>query len=431
MLPDLNRSFVIRWSDPDPKWIPLLKEASLDGVLLEAPNENFQRACQESGIQTALAGEVRLLKLEKVDRTPGSGPIILESGQWPGISRGPNVEGTGDETASASREPWVDSNGYLVSYLRALFPGRPTVLGYQPGEASGLKPDRLVPFDSLELALVEAWVAGGNYLLALEPRYREALLRGDAKALAAWRQLGRTADWLRRYPGLFQERVFPMITALVEPGGTTAEIANLLHRWNASPALADAADPPAPEPGRCLALVAAGIRPPRPEARARILVHAESGGFVITDAPGENVWWRHPRLRLLREEDDRSFFALGPGQIVAYKKRIADPSEFALDVIDIITHKRRAVRLWKAPAVVALARFCPHHGRVRGEALLAVVNYGSPVDTEIQTRIQGNFAKALLLRPEAPPVTLRAVKRGATTEIMVPELTRVAAVIFG
>ena len=38
------------------------------------------------------------------------------------------------------------------------------------------------------------------------------------------------------------------------------------------------------------------------------------------------------------------------------KRPIADPSEFALDVIDIITHKRRAVRTWNAPAVIASCR---------------------------------------------------------------------------
>ena len=68
-------------------------------------------------------------------------------------------------------------------------------------------PDRMIPFESLELALVEAWAAGGNYVLALEPKYREALLRGEQKAMTAWRSLGQTARWLREHASLFRQPV--------------------------------------------------------------------------------------------------------------------------------------------------------------------------------------------------------------------------------
>ena len=64
----------------------------------------------------------------------------------------------------------MDANGYKVGYLRALYPDRPPILAYLPDLG-----DRVVPFDSLELALIEAWTAGGNYILAIEPTYREAL----------------------------------------------------------------------------------------------------------------------------------------------------------------------------------------------------------------------------------------------------------------
>ena len=63
----------------------------------------------------------------------------------------------------------------------------------------------MVPFETLELALVEAWAAGGNYILALEPRYQDALLRGEERALTAWRSLGRTARWLREHASLFRQ----------------------------------------------------------------------------------------------------------------------------------------------------------------------------------------------------------------------------------
>ena len=48
----------------------------------------------------------------------------------------------------------------------------------------------MVSYESLELALVDAWAAGGNYVLAPDAAYRDALLRGDAAAMAAWAQMG-------------------------------------------------------------------------------------------------------------------------------------------------------------------------------------------------------------------------------------------------
>jgi hypothetical protein len=349
--------------------------------------------------------------------------IAHPTGLWPGIRKPPNVAGRGDETASASREPWVDSNGYMAGYLHALYPDRPAVLGYKPDNLG----DRAVPFDSLELALIEAWTAGGNYILSVEPNYREALQRKDAKAIAAWEQLGRTARWLRENVALFRQPAVPTVTALVESGGATAEIANLLYRRNVSPALAQAAAPPAPDPTRRLALVAANLHPPAPEAAKRIMQHAQAGTTVIVATAPANTWWRVADLKPVRSEQDREFFSSGKGQVVAYRKPIADPSEFALDVIDIITHKRRAVRIWNAPAVIALATASPR----AGERLMHLVNYGSPIDTDMQARIQGSFTTARLLRPEAPELTLKPAKRGTTTEVQVPKLKRVGVVVFG
>src|SRR6266540_6835324 len=58
--------------------------------------------------------------------------VAWKEGTWPGVTRGPNVPGRGDETASASREPWVDANGYRIGWLKALYPNKPAVLGYTP-----------------------------------------------------------------------------------------------------------------------------------------------------------------------------------------------------------------------------------------------------------------------------------------------------------
>lgn len=420
---DLSKDLILRWDHPEPAHVDLLKKARVAAVVCAAGNQAFSDACSSAGIQTIQASELQFVGLDKLGNTESDTGVVLTTGLWPGIRRPPTVKGRGDETASASREPWVDSNGYLAGYLRALYPKRAPVLGYLPEGLDG----RVVPFDSLELALVESWTAGGNYLLAVEPNYRQALLSGDPKAASAWENLGRSAHWLREHIGLFRQPAIPIVTALVEPGAATAEIANLLYRRNVSPFLAPASDPPAPDARATLAVVAANLRPPSPEITGRILAHAEAGSTVVTAGLPSRAWWQRPELKPVRSEPDREFYSFGKGQVVAYKRPIVDPSEFALDVIDIITHKQRAVRLWNAPSVIALATVSPR----KGERLLPLINYGAPIDTELQARVQGHFSKAQLLRPDAPPLTLPVAKRGSTTEVFVPELKRAGVVVFG
>jgi hypothetical protein len=380
---DLSKDIVMRGDTPEPAFVTL---------------------CEKAGIGLIKDTEIQSLDLPE-----------QRGGLWPGIRRPPSVAGRGDETASASREPWVDANGYQVGYLRALYPDKPAVLRYLPDKLG----DRAVPFDSLELALIEAWTAGGNYVLAMEPNYREALLRNDAKAAAAWQQLGRTGRWLRENIALFRQPTVPIVTALVDAGAPSAEIANLLYRRNASPALSPVSAVPPPGSGHRLAIVAVNLKAPPPDLMKRLFAHAEAGAtVVVTTAPSG--------LTQVRTDNDRVFYSLGKGQVVAYKRMIADPSEFALDVIDLVTHKRRAVRLWNAPSVIALATASP---RPR-ERLVHLVNYGSPIDSDVQTRVQGHYAKAMLLRPDAEPLTLQAAKRGTMTEVQVPELKRLGVVVF-
>src|SRR6266545_3855411 len=160
---DLDHALITRWSNPDPGHGPVLREAGIEAVVLEQASAEFSRVCGAGGIQTLLAEDLQFLPRKTLGSARSNKLVVLAEGSRPGVSRGPAVEGRGDETASASRDPWIDINSYWVAYLKALYPERPAVLGYTA--ALG---DRIVPFDSLELALIEARAAGGNYILSVE-----------------------------------------------------------------------------------------------------------------------------------------------------------------------------------------------------------------------------------------------------------------------
>jgi hypothetical protein len=411
---DLLRQTVARWKDPDPKFVPLLRDGGITAVLT-APDEPFEKACAAAGIQVVHESEMQFLTPAEAAKARPGAPVVYRSGLWPGVHT------QSPATASATRGVWIDQNCYLVQYLRALFPNLPAILGYMPDKDGGVPPERSVPFDTLEIALAEAWMGGGNFVMALEARFREELLKGSANAIAAWRSVGRMAGWLRENAAVFGRPMQRSITVLVENKDDSLEIANLGFRQNVSPTLVAAANPPAPDPSRCLELVAVGIEAPDADRRRRILANAEAGTTLVVDAQGEQAWWRAAGLKHLREDPERDFYSLGKGQVVAYKDPVVDPSELALDMIDYVTQKRRAARVFNCNAAVVMA----------GQSVLYIINYGRPQDLPVLARIQGSFSKATLLRPEAPPEPVKVSRRGSSSEATLPKLERVAAVVFG
>ena len=397
---DLNFDLLLRWRQPKKEHWALLGQLKPDLIVLDEASAEFTAVAAQAGTKTVLRGEL---------------PGVIEDGLWPGIRRAASRRARQEEVASASAEPWVDANGYLVAFHRAIHPSRPAVLGYEANEKAGVKPDVEIPYGTTELALVEARVGGGNFILDLPERYREKLLMADPAAIASWKSLAATTKWLKENSKLFGLPVLPQIKALVEPGGFTREIANLLHRRGASPSLCLANSLPASN-AASLVWVAAGLK----EVPAACIAATELGALLVMDQVVPST------AKLTREESDRKFYSLGKGTVVSYNRRIVDPSEFALDVIDLLSHKRRATRLWNASSSIPLAT----KGPVAGEAVLTVINYGGGTREEVQAHIQGHFSRALLLCPEKPPVELRVAKRGSSSEVFIPALQRVATVRF-
>jgi hypothetical protein len=352
---------------------------------------------------------------------------VLRFGQWPGVRGGPNVEGRGDEVASASREPWVDANSYLVAWLRGMYPDRAAWLSYGPNESSGVSKERLVPYESVELGLAEAFAAGGSFVLALPDNFHRKLLAGEEKALAAWRSLGKTVRFLREHAATFH---LPSGATVAVAGGTleqTGEILNMSYRRNVCPLVFKADAPPELVTSRFRTVVFANVGPPSAAALGRLLSYASAGGMLMT-APGgekEKTWWLDPGVRKRRADEDRDFYSLGKGHVLSYREPVADPSEFALDIIDAVGVRVRDLRLWNAGAVVGLL-----HRPPGGTLSVELVNYGSPRTDDFPVRVEGVFRKAVLREPASAPRVLKAVKRGTGTEITVDRLGRFASILI-
>ncbi len=423
MTVELSGMVVLRW-DSASRCAALLEPGGIDAVWLQNADDASERECRAAGAEVIPPAGIRLVPLAQAGETRRGEPSAIQAGVWPGAQAAARG-GSGAVVAGATARAWVDANGYLIAWLRALYPGQAAVLGYLPNGESGVAAGRVVPYESLELALVEAWCAGGNYILAPDRSYREALAAGEARAMAAWKQLGHTARWLKEQRELFRRPPMQTITVLVEGGEATAEIASLLFRHSGSPQLVAAERIPRPGPARRV-VVAAGIGKITPEQGRMLLAHGRAGATVVVDRAEEQTWWRVAGLQTERRFEDREFHRLGAGRVVTYGQAVADPGDFALDVLDL-AEGRRPVRVFDASAVVATVT----EGAARGSAILSLVNYGSAARSEIMVHVSGGYGSARLLRPGAEPAPLRTFRRGGSTEVMVPGLARTAAVVFG
>ena len=171
--------------------------------------------------------------------------------------------------------------------------------------------------------------------------------------------------------------------------------------------------------------VYANLEAPSARVLRRIFGYVQAGGLLVT-APGgagSPKWWLAEGASKTPSDRDRDHFSLGNGRIVAYHDPVLDPSEFALDVIDLIGVQTRDVRLWNAPTVVGSAF---QAGRTAAQVHL--VNYDTPLDQGFPTRVDGVFRRATVYEPDGEVRPLKAVKRGEATEIWVDRIGRFALI---
>ena len=402
------------------------REAGFDGVAITAGGV-LDSAQALRDLVAELRGYDLLVFLDREQiawEIPGAHPI-LAAGLWPGVRAPPNVPGRGIEVATASREPWIDTNPYLVGYLRGVFPNRAAVLGYRPDGAAGITGGRAVPHESVEVALVEAFLAGGNYVMSLPDDFRDALLSGNKDAVSAWQSLGLTVSYLRenaeqiRRPN--RSRIVAAAGSLVESG----EILNLMYRRNLFPVVYPASDFPVLDSSHIRGLVYANLDAPDATVLRRILGYVRAGGLLIAAPANRETpkWWLADDAEKTRSDKYRDHCTLGNGRIVAYHDPALDPSEFALDVIDLVGVQTRDIRMWNAPTVVGSAVEAG-----RGVAQVHLVNYDEPLDQGFPTRVDGVFRRATVRGLDGEVRTLKAVKRGEMTEVWVDRIGRFALI---
>ena len=400
------------------KQVTAAREAGYDGVAFPALADEPQTrafAAKNKGIEQFI-----YLKLDHIHWNIAPAHAVLRAGQWPGLRP------TDATLATASEAPWIDSNAYLVAYLRGVFPARPALLGYRDDEDAGVKKDRMLPPHSLALALAETRATGGNVLLTVPARYREQLLEGQQRALASWKSLAETASFLAEHTDEFRQPVASRIGAAVGKLEDDLELVNMLHRVNATPVIFPVASLPSHLRSGLKVLVTSSIGPAGSEAKSA-MAFATAGGTVLATPSGSNEkpWWVQGGAKKSKAEQERDFYSAGKGTIVGYHDSLVDPYELALDVIDALGRRTSDLRLWSADGVVGTL-----HRQPDSRLTVELVNYGRPLEPDFLMRVEGIFKKATMRRPEGGTVDLKPSRRGTGTEVLVPNLQSFATILF-
>lgn len=325
------------------------------------------------------------LKPEQLDWDVTPAQAVLQAGIWPGLHH------LDTSKAGASERPWLDANLNLYAYLHSFYPHRLPMLSYRPEKPSS-------QYETVEIALAEAYAGGGNVVLFVPEPYREALRRSNPRAVAAWKSLALTAAFLKHHATLTRRANGARVGVLSSSLEQAEELLNLAYRDNLAPTVLPVNRLPQLAASQYRVIVAANL-PISVDAAQRLLRFAADGGNVITAPPPERKpagWWSAAGARKVRGEPGYDVYAIGKGKVYAYHEAVLDPAEFALDVREVagLDNPQGAglhgldFRLWNTGTILGALH------RDSGETVLILTSYGSHRDYDLLVGVRGQFQSA-------------------------------------
>ena len=471
---DFSRDLVVHWPAAAPTVVPFVAQLGARALLTEPlPGvERLVEACRSAGLElvadvpaadpAGLAGALRAARgagftaaavtalgsaaefgallgqfrdfVAMVYLTPeqmgwdvGPAQAVLRYGVWPGIST-PDAG-----SAGATESVWLDANTSLIAQLRALYPRRRAVLGYRPDKDGGVPEKRSVPASSAEVALADAFSAGGHVVLSLPTLYREGLLSGQTRALEAWKALGEVHRFIGGARALTETPFAGRCAVLCGTIEQTGEILNLAFRKNLCPVALPATALPRLAREQFDVVVAANVGL-TPEAVENVARFAASGGVVMAAPAGEEAapWWTRRGWKQLRMEEDRAVYAAGGGMLYAYTAAIDDPGRFALDVKEVhgrltepgVGIKNLDLRIWATDSVLGVL-----HRLSRTSIALVLTAYGSPPRHDFLVSVRGRYRRASLRQVgDTAAAPLPLMPRAQRVEMNLTRISRIAIV---
>jgi hypothetical protein len=342
-------------------------QLKLDGLALEG---DFDPAMREqvrgSGMTVAELPNRRGMRLDGGDAIAGTW-----QGLWPGIE----IEHAGGAaTAGPTSTPWINTNTGFLRFVRAATESA-IWIGEQP--PAGV----IFPAQRYALAVADATMAGGRWIIAVDADLERRLIAGESQALAAWKQIEAhvrywdNAEWLAYRPYSQLVLVQDADSGGLLSGGIL-DLLSVLHT-SARPAPTRRLSASSFEGARVvlnLDAESAGAR-----QKVELEKFARRGGLVVNPPAG----WRFPDISAQQTlPNRRQLDQIQPIWEVTY---------------EATARKNFGVRTFNTASVLFHLLAKPD-----GSSLLVhLVNYADYLAEDVTVQVLGKWRRARLYSPEA------------------------------
>jgi hypothetical protein len=370
----------------------------MTGVVLEGdfPDSTVQ-AIEDANIFTIRLPSRSALRFDP--RTPLLGTY---QGVWPGVQ----IQKDGVAVSAPSGAPWIDTNAGFLRFVRVAAGGRPVWIANTPPQGMAITPKRYLQ------AIADAESAGAHWVIALDDDFNARLLAGETKALDAWRKMGELLTFYAGHPEW--RTLHPWSTlALLEDVNSGALLAGGIMDM-----LAAKHTTVLPVPLRSFGrdslagtTLAVNVDPAALNAAQSEALRAwtRAGNTLLTAPPG----WKMPM------PDD-------PRQIALNAEQIAKLGEIWHELNSILSSRNAGGKVFNAPGAISNLLAGPA-GR---PVVLQFVNYSDYPVEDVTVRLAGQFEGAKLLSPGEAPRSVELFEEDGVTEISIPKLGAVAAVVL-
>ena len=341
---------------------------------------------------------------------PPAGTFVAQ-GEWPGVQALETAA-----TAGPTGNPWVDSNGWKVRLESARHPGARVWVD--------AKPKGQVFPDSYRVALADAAVYGGRWIVSLDEGFAADVAQGKAEAVASWKKLGAAARFFedrKAWSGYAPEAVVGIISDFTGDNEMMGgELLNLVARTNQQYRVILKNKLSPASFANLKAVIYGDAAPPPPALKNNILAFVQGGGLLITH-PG---WGIAPGMRASNQDNDRYVWrTLGKGRIAFAKSEFDDPWVIAQESVLLISHRHDLLRFWNGGSVGSYFTMAPDRKR----ALVHVIFYADQGPEEAGVRVAGNYRSAKMWTLDGKESRIEMIPQKDAVELHLPAVAQYAA----
>jgi len=336
------------------------KAAGLAAVLISEPS------AQELDLPAILQ-----VARDKVTWSAATPIFSASDNEWPGVKMDTMKGDTA--VAGPTGVPWVNSNAWFSLLAGEMAPGKTIWLDFDAPEESTVEHPA-----NYTLAIADSEVYGSRWIVSLDDKLREALLKSVPQATATWTKIGQTLSFFASHPQWRAYKAQGILTVISDFSGDngfiSGETMNLLNRRHIQFKVLERSKALlAPIPG-AMALLWLDKDAPTAEQTTKSLAFVRQGGLLI--AP---TYWGPAGVRPTRRDPSIAYqvYNVGQGQIAVPDEGFADPYQVALDTQLLVSRRNDLARLYNPATTNCHCTFDPVHER----RLVQVVNYATaPAD---------------------------------------------------